>query len=158
MLKISNSFLRNSVLEFCTKCSEAILILVRVNLMQLLWDIRFSRRWRWRCCCSELWGGVDLQVGTDVSEVVLGDVMVTVLLIGAKVRGFKPGWGVGFLRAIKIRNTTSFGGEVKLSAPFRNILRHVTGPFEVWTKILRKAKLIIYLASSSCFATKWLYW
>jgi hypothetical protein len=105
-----------------------------------------------------LWGGVDLQVGTDVSEVVLGGVMVTVLLIGAKVRGFKSGRGVGLLRAIKIRSTTSFGGEVKLSAQFRNILRHVTGPFEVWTKVLRKDKLIVYLASSSCFATKWLYW
>jgi hypothetical protein len=31
-------------------------------------------------------------------------------------------------RAIKIRSTTSFGGEVEPSAPCRNILQHVKGP------------------------------
>jgi hypothetical protein len=39
-----------------------------------------------------------------------------------KVRGF---------RAIKIRSPPSFGGEVKPSAPFREILRHVIEPFDV---------------------------
>jgi hypothetical protein len=32
----------------------------------------------------------------------------------------------GFLRVIKIRSTTSFGGEVKPSTPCRKILRHVS--------------------------------
>jgi hypothetical protein len=35
--------------------------------------------------------------------VILCGVMVSVLAIGPKVRGFKPGRGDGFLRAIKIR-------------------------------------------------------
>jgi hypothetical protein len=46
-------------------------------------------------------------------RVVLGDVMVSVLASGSKVRGFKPGLGNGFLRTIKIRSTPSFEGEVK---------------------------------------------
>jgi hypothetical protein len=33
----------------------------------------------------------------------LGDVVVSVLAAGAKGRGFEPGQGDGFLRAIKIR-------------------------------------------------------
>jgi hypothetical protein len=52
----------------------------------------------------------------------------------------------GFLRAIKIRSTLSFGGEVKSSDPCREILWHDKNPFEVWTKILSKAKLIISFA------------
>jgi hypothetical protein len=39
--------------------------------------------------------------------------MVNMLVIGLKVRRFKLGLGDGFLRAIKIRSTPSFGGEVK---------------------------------------------
>jgi hypothetical protein len=51
------------------------------------------------------------------------------LAIGTKVRGFKPGQGDGFLRAIKICNTTSFGGEVNPLAPCGKILRHVKNHF-----------------------------
>jgi hypothetical protein len=36
----------------------------------------------------------------------------------------------GFLRAIKIRSTTSFGREIKPSATRYNILRHVKTPAE----------------------------
>jgi hypothetical protein len=54
-----------------------------------------------------------------------GDVMVSVLVIGPKVRRFKSGREDGFLRAINILSTTSFGGEVKPSAPCRKFLRHV---------------------------------
>jgi hypothetical protein len=58
--------------------------------------------------------------------------MVNVLSIVPKVRGFKPGRGDTFLRAIKIRSTPSFGGEVKPKAPYRKILWHVkmTGKYE----------------------------
>jgi hypothetical protein len=42
----------------------------------------------------------------------LDGVMVIVLAIGSKFRGFKPGLGDGFLGAIKIRSTPSFGGEM----------------------------------------------
>jgi hypothetical protein len=60
----------------------------------------------------------------------------------------------GFLRAIKISSTSSFGGEVKPSAPSRKILRNVKKPFEVEAKTLHNAKFIIYFASSSCFANR----
>jgi hypothetical protein len=42
--------------------------------------------------------------------------------------GSNPAEGDGFLRAIKIRSQTSFGREVKPSAPCRRILRHVKYP------------------------------
>jgi hypothetical protein len=47
--------------------------------------------------------------------------MVSVIAIGPKVPGFRT----GILRAITIRSTPSFGGEVKPLAPCRKILRHV---------------------------------
>jgi hypothetical protein len=57
--------------------------------------------------------------------------MVSVLAIGANVCGFKLGRGGGFLRAIKIHSTPSFGGEVKLEAPRYKILRHVKRHLQV---------------------------
>jgi hypothetical protein len=51
--------------------------------------------------------------------------VVIVLAAGPKVRGFKSGRGRWILRATKIRSTTSFGGNVKLSAKCRKILRYV---------------------------------
>jgi hypothetical protein len=51
--------------------------------------------------------------------------VVSVLAIGHKGRAFKPGRGDGFLRAIKIRCTPSFGWEVKTEVPRRKILQHV---------------------------------
>jgi hypothetical protein len=39
--------------------------------------------------------------------------------------GFESGQGYGFLRAIKIISTTSFGWEVKPEVPCSKILRHV---------------------------------
>jgi hypothetical protein len=50
--------------------------------------------------------------------------MANVLAIVRKVCGFNPSRGDGFLRAIKIRSTPSFGWEVKPLAPSK-ILRHV---------------------------------
>jgi hypothetical protein len=38
-----------------------------------------------------------------------GEVMVSVLTIGPKVRGIKPGMGNGFLRTIKIRSMPYLG-------------------------------------------------
>jgi hypothetical protein len=43
---------------------------------------------------------------------LLGAVMVSVLAIGPKVRGFNLSRGNGLLRAIKIRSTPSFKGAV----------------------------------------------
>jgi hypothetical protein len=47
------------------------------------------------------------------STVALGGLVVAVLAIGPKVRGFKRGRGLRILRAIKIRSTTSVRGDVK---------------------------------------------
>jgi hypothetical protein len=52
-------------------------------------------------------------------------VVVSVLATGPKVRGFEPGQGYGFLRAIKIRSTPSFGWEVKPEVPCSKTLRHI---------------------------------
>jgi hypothetical protein len=57
-----------------------------------------------------------------------GDVVVSVLATGTKGQGFKLGRGDGFLRAIKIRSTSSFGWEVKPEVQRRKILRHVKDP------------------------------
>jgi hypothetical protein len=43
--------------------------------------------------------------------------IVSVLAVGAKVRGFKLGRGNRFLRTINISSTPSFGGEVQQEAP-----------------------------------------
>jgi hypothetical protein len=77
-------------------------------------------------------------------------VMVSVLVIRPKIRCFKPGLGDGFLRAIKIRSTSSFGGEVKPEAHCLKILRQVKYHLQLRTKILRKAKFIIPFSRSSC--------
>jgi hypothetical protein len=51
--------------------------------------------------------------------------VVSVLATEPKGRGFKPGLGDVFLRAIKIRSTPSFVREVKSKVPCRKILRYV---------------------------------
>jgi hypothetical protein len=51
--------------------------------------------------------------------------VVSVLATGSKAHGVKPGRGNGFLMAIKISSTPSFGWEVKLEVPCRKILQHV---------------------------------
>jgi hypothetical protein len=45
--------------------------------------------------------------------------------------GSVPDEADGILRAIKILSTPSFGGGVKLTAPYHKISRHVKNPFEV---------------------------
>jgi hypothetical protein len=77
------------------------------------------------------------------------------LAIGSKVYAFNPGRQRWVFEAIQVRNTTSFGGEAKPSAPSRKILRHVKYLFEVWTKMLRKAKFISF-TKFSLFSTRWL--
>jgi hypothetical protein len=56
--------------------------------------------------------------------------VVSVLATGPKGCGFEPSQGDGFLRAIKIRSTPSFGWEVKPEVPCRKILRHVKDLFK----------------------------
>jgi hypothetical protein len=54
--------------------------------------------------------------------------VVTVLATGPKGHRFKPGQDDGFLMAIKICSTPSFGWEVKPKAPCHEILQHVKEP------------------------------
>jgi hypothetical protein len=64
----------------------------------------------------------------------------------------------GFLKAIKIRSTTSFGGEVKPAVPFRESLWNVKNPYEyellLWqnTFISRQASpaSLLDVSTSSC--------
>jgi hypothetical protein len=99
-----------------------------------------------------------LCLSVDRNVVALGGLVAIELPTGPKVRGFNPGRDDGFLRAIKIRSTTSFGGEVKPSVPCRKILRHVKHPCSM-KEILRKQNSRAFIAVSlSCFATKRLYW
>jgi hypothetical protein len=52
----------------------------------------------------------------------LGGVVASVFATGPKGRGFESSQGGGFLRAIKIRSTPSFGWEIKPEIPCRKIL------------------------------------
>jgi hypothetical protein len=64
-------------------------------------------------------------------------VVVVVLATGPKGHRFKPSWGDGFLRVIKIHSMPSFGWEVKPEAPGYKILRHVKDPLtcqRYWTR------------------------
>jgi hypothetical protein len=51
--------------------------------------------------------------------------VVSVLATGPEGSWFEPSQNDGFLRAIKIRSTSSFRWEVKPEVPCRKILRHV---------------------------------
>jgi hypothetical protein len=56
--------------------------------------------------------------------------VVSVLATGPNGYGFEPGQGDGFLKAIKIRSTPSFGCEVKPEVPYRKVLRNVRHLFK----------------------------
>jgi hypothetical protein len=55
----------------------------------------------------------------------------------------------GFLRAIKIRSTPSFRGEVKPFAPCRKILQHVKNPFKYDMRYLVRQNLTLPSAVTS---------
>jgi hypothetical protein len=86
----------------------------------------------------------------NVSLSLLSGVMVSVLAIGPKVRGPIRGRGDGFLRAINIRSTPSFGREVKPEAPRRNILLNV----KITWKNTSQGQILTHFAHSSGFATR----
>jgi hypothetical protein len=64
---------------------------------------------------------VEVLVSLCAEQVFLGGVMASVLETGPKVRGFKPGRGDEFLRAIQIRRMPYFGVEVNQKASYRKI-------------------------------------
>jgi hypothetical protein len=78
---------------------------------------------------------------------LLGGVVVSVLATGPKGRFFEPGQGDGFLTAINIRSTPSFGWEVKREFPCRKILRHVKDLLKShengWTKFLFPSPILL---------------
>jgi hypothetical protein len=64
----------------------------------------------------------------------------------------------GYLRVIKIRTMTSFGGDVKPLVPCHNILRHVKEPYECEEILSRQNSAAISSPIFSCFATTCLSW
>jgi hypothetical protein len=82
----------------------------------------FSQNRRYSGQISPVWGNTSSVVQMICS---LGGAVVSVLATGPNGRWFEPGQGEGFLRAIKIRMTSSFGWEVKPEIPCRKILLHV---------------------------------
>jgi hypothetical protein len=74
--------------------------------------------------------------------------MVSVLAIGTKVRGFKPSLGDGFLKAVKIMRTPSFGGEVNPEAiRFYNMLKNYTN--------MKEVRIILFRHTTTTF---WYYY
>jgi hypothetical protein len=59
------------------------------------------------------------------NENVVGGLVVACLPLDPKFAGSNPAEDDGFLRVIKVRSTTSFGGEVNIVD-----LRHVKEPYE----------------------------
>jgi hypothetical protein len=53
----------------------------------------------------------DLNLNKKLSCYPLGGVMVRILALRAKVRGFEPGQGDGFFKALKISCTPSLGSK-----------------------------------------------
>jgi hypothetical protein len=68
---------------------------------------------------------------TKLSFIVLGGIVVSVLAIGHKVRGFKSGRGRWIFMGDKNPEHALSWGEVKPSATCGNILWHFKEPFEV---------------------------
>jgi hypothetical protein len=60
----------------------------------------------------------------------LGGVVVSVLATGPRGCGLEPSQSDGFLRAIKVHSTPSFGWEVKLEVTCHKILWHIKDFFK----------------------------
>jgi hypothetical protein len=61
-------------------------------------------------------------------SIFYSSVVVIMLPMDPRFAGLNPTEDDGILRAIQIRSTTSFGGKVKPSVPYRKILRYVKEP------------------------------
>jgi hypothetical protein len=59
-----------------------------------------------------------------------------------------------YLREIKIRSTTSFGGEVKTSTPCHKVLRHVKEPLWYYADFDRQNSAVIFNSVLPCFPTR----
>jgi hypothetical protein len=90
------------------------------------------------CRLSQSFGKNDDRIGLALSPRWCNGA----LAIRPKFHEFRPGRRDGFLRAIKIRSTPSFGEEVKPETPCRKILRH---------KNTSQGQIHHFLLPSSCF-------
>jgi hypothetical protein len=90
--------------------------------------------------------------------VCLDSQVVIVLANGPKVCGFKPAEDDGFLTVIKIRSTTSFGGEIKPSASCRKILWYGEEHWGVWKGYFVGKMHSHFSLSFSLFTIKYLCW
>jgi hypothetical protein len=66
----------------------------------------------------------------NMKLVALGSIVVTCLPLHPRFAGSNPADDDEFLRELRIRSTTSYGGEVKPSVPCRKILQRVKEPYE----------------------------
>jgi hypothetical protein len=66
--------------------------------------------------------------------------VVSMLATGSKVCGFQPGRDDGFLRVIKTRSTTPFGGEVKPEFPCHKMLWNIKTTWKYEQKYLARTK------------------
>jgi hypothetical protein len=123
------------------KLSNLLIGVITFKLNSLAHQYQFWRTW----CRAES--------KLYISSRLLGGAVVSVIAIRPKFRGFRPGRGCGFLRAIKISSTPFFGGEVKPQAPYK-ILRHVKNLLQIRTNIVRKDRFIIPFSRPYCFGTK----
>jgi hypothetical protein len=69
--------------------------------------------------------GFQAHVSYLLPSVIFGGLVVIVLAIGSKVRGFKPSRGRWNFKGNKISSKNSFEEEVKPLVPCRKFLRHV---------------------------------
>jgi hypothetical protein len=83
--------------------------------------------------------------------------MVSVLATGPKVRWFIPGRGRWILAVIKIRSTTSFGGEVKPSVPCRRFTA-CKRTLRAWKDVRRQNSAAISHPRFTCFALDVYWW
>jgi hypothetical protein len=74
---------------------------------------------------------------------MVGMSMVSMFAIIAKVHRLKPGQGNGFLRAIKIGSTLSFGGEVKPLPPPTHTCMHVHKHPHTHRRTQKKKKTVL---------------
>jgi hypothetical protein len=101
-----------SVIQFLLNTLSSFAQTVTVRWVKLIQEVRFQ---------------ILMVVSMKKASCLCG-IMVSVLATGPNGFGFKPEQGNGFLRAIKICSTPSFGCEVKLEVPCHKILWHVKDP------------------------------
>jgi hypothetical protein len=95
-------------------------------------------------------------MGSPLVHCCHGGIVVSVLATGSKGCGFEPNKGDGFIRAIKICSTPSFGWEVKLEVPCRKILWYVKDILKShgdgWTKFSFPSSILLLAPEMSLLA------